>query len=76
MDFLEMISEAFFIWNKRLMKKTAIRLISSRAFNRVQKSPDLFVVGSAAPKVCGRSQDHAPIVWILDHHNLITLGRV
>ena len=59
-----MISEAFFIWNERLTKKTATRLISLRAFDRVQKSPDLFVAGSAAPKVCERSQDHAPIVGI------------
>ena len=64
LDFLEVISEMFFIWNERLMKKTATRLISSRALDRVQKPPDLFVAGSAAPKVCERSQDHAPIVGI------------
>ena len=63
MDFFEVILEAFFIWNKRLMKKTATRLISSRAFDRVQKSPDLLVAGSAAPKVHGRSQDHAPTIF-------------
>ena len=55
-----MISEAFFIWNEKLTKKTATRLISSRALDLVQKSPDLFVAGSVAPKVHGRSQDHAP----------------
>ena len=59
-----MILEAFFIWNERLTKKTATRLISSRAFDRVQKSPDLFVAGSAAPKVRGRSRDRAPTVGI------------
>ena len=64
MDFLEMFSEAFFIWNKRLMKKTATRLISSRALDSVQKSPDLFVAGSTIPKVRGRSRDHALIVGI------------
>ena len=64
MDFLEVVSEVFFIWNERLTKKTATRLISSRALDRVQKSPDLFVAGFVAPKVCGRSQDHAPIVGI------------
>ena len=42
------------------MKKTATRLILSRAFDRVQKSPDLFVAGSAAPKIRGRSRDRAP----------------
>ena len=36
-----MILEAFFIWNERLTKKTATRLISLRAFDRVQKSPDV-----------------------------------
>ena len=60
LDFLEVVSEAFFIWNERLTKKTATRLISSRALDRVQKTPDLFVAGSTAPKVRGRSQDHAP----------------
>ena len=64
LDFLEVILEVFFIWNERLTKKTATRLISSRVFDRVQKSPDLFVAGSAAPKIHGRSQDHAPIVSI------------
>ena len=64
MNFLEVILEAFFIWNERLMKKIATRLISSRALDRVQKSPDLFVPGSTAPKVCGRSQDHGSIVGI------------
>ena len=64
MDFLEVILKVFFIWNERLTKKIATRLISSRAFNRVQKSPDLFVACSATPKVCGRSQDHASIVGI------------
>ena len=59
-----MISKAFFIWNERLMKKIATRLILSRALDRVQKSPDLFVAGSVAPKVRQRSQDHAPIVGI------------
>ena len=59
-----MISEVFFIWNERLTKKTATRLISSRALDRVQKSPDLFVAGSAAPKVRGRNRDHASIVGI------------
>ena len=59
-----MVSKVFFIWNERLTNKTATRLISSRALDRVQKSPDLFVAGSAAPKVCGRSQDHASIVGI------------
>ena len=64
MNFLEVILEVFFIWNERLTKKTATRLILSRAFDRVQKSPDLFVAGSATPKVRGRSRDHAPIVGI------------
>ena len=59
-----MVSKAFFIWNERLTKKTATRLIASRALDHVQKSPDLFVAGSAAPKVRGRSWDHAPIVGI------------
>ena len=62
LDFLEVVSEASFIWNERLTKKTATRLISSRALDRVQTTPDLFVAGSAAPKVRGRSQDHALIV--------------
>ena len=55
MNFSEVISEVFFIWNERLTKKTATRLISSRALDRVQKSPDLFVAGSAAPKIHERS---------------------
>ena len=61
LDFLEVILEVFFIWNERLMKKTATRLISSRALDRVQKSPNLVVASFSAPKVCGRSQDRAPI---------------
>ena len=64
MNFLEVILEVFFIWNERLTKKTATRLISSRAIDRVQKSPNLFVANSATPKDYGRSQDHAPIVGI------------
>ena len=59
-----MVSKAFFIWNERLMKKIATRLISSRALDRVQMTPDLFVAGSAAPKVCERSRDHDPICII------------
>ena len=59
-----MVSKAFFIWNESLMKKTATRLISSRALDCVQKSPDLFIADSTIPKVCGRIQDHAPIVGI------------
>ena len=55
MNFLEVILEAFFIRNERLTKKTATRLISSRAFDQVQKSPDLFVASFATPKVYGRS---------------------
>ena len=55
MDFLEVILEAFFIWNERLTKKIATRLILSRAFDRVQKSPNLFVADSAIPKVHWRS---------------------
>ena len=64
MDFLEVVSEAFFIWNERLTKKTVTRLILSRALDRVQTTPDLFVAGSAAPKVHWRSRDHASIVGI------------
>ena len=64
MDFLEIVLEAFFIWNERLTKKTTIRLISSRALDCVQTTPDLFVAGFAAPKIHGRSQDYAPIVGI------------
>ena len=64
LDFLEVVSKAFFIWNERLTKKTATRLISSRALDRIQKSPDRFVAGSAAPKVRGRSWDHAPTIYL------------